>query len=256
MSATSQNGYSANDVSQTQSGRIPGSNRAIRLRKGSPGALLVHFLAWFHANIEPLDDGPVDDWGYAERPIRGQEVKYDAHGNAINLSNHASGTAADVNSTKHPLDERGTFSAANARKIRAKLLEYDGCIRWGGDYVRRADEMHFEIVRGIAACDLVLKKTTTAGKDAPMSDTEVTTIKNWITSEANRVIKENEDSNLVWAVYVNRYALQSADDEERGRAAFDARLAAGGTLVEASLAMWQVLAPLDAELAKSQANAR
>lgn len=158
MSATSQNGYSANNEANTQSYKIPGTNRAIRLRKGSPGQLLVHFAAWFDKNVEDIEAGQLDDWGFAIRPIRGQGVEYDAHGNAINLSNHASGTAEDLNATKHPLAKRGTFSVANAAKIRAKLKEYDGCIRWGGDYQHRADEMHFEIVRDVAACDATWAK--------------------------------------------------------------------------------------------------
>lgn len=148
----SQNGYIANDITRTQSWKIPGTDRAIRLRKGSPGALLVHFAAWFDKNVEDIEAGQLDDWGYAERNIRGSETT---------VSNHASGTAMDLNATRHPLGKRGTFTATQAARIRTKLKEYNGCIRWGGDYVNRADEMHFEIVRDVAACDAAWKKITT-----------------------------------------------------------------------------------------------
>lgn len=168
MSATSQNGYPANNESDTQSYKIPGTNRAIRLRKGPAGALLVHFAAWFDKNVEDIEAGQLDDWGFAVRPIRGQGVEYDKHGNAINLSNHSSGTAEDLNATKHPLGKRGTFSAAKAAKIRERLKAYEGCIRWGGDYTKRADEMHFEIVKSGAACAAVLKKLTTPAGDIDM----------------------------------------------------------------------------------------
>lgn len=150
--AVSQNGYAANDISRTQVWTIPGTVRNIRLRKGSPGALLVRFAAWFDKNVEDIEAGQLDDWGYAERNIRGSD---------ITLSNHASGTAMDLNASKHPLGVRGTFQPAQAEKIRAELKKYEGCIRWGGDYQNRPDEMHFEIVQDPATCDRVLAKLST-----------------------------------------------------------------------------------------------
>lgn len=146
---TSQNGYPANDISQTQSYTIPGTSRKIRLRKGDAGFLLAHFAAWFDKNVEDIEGGVFDDWGYAERSIID---------NPGTLSNHASGTAMDLNATKHPLKKRNTFSAANMAKIRAQLKVYEGAIRWGGDYVNRADEMHFEIEPGTARVARVAAK--------------------------------------------------------------------------------------------------
>ncbi|MGZ0150675.1 M15 family metallopeptidase [Kribbella sp. WER1] len=119
--------------------------------KGAPGELLVHWAAWFHAHVERIDVGEYDDWGYAERPIRGSTTT---------LSNHASGTAIDLNAVDHPLGRRGTFTAAKTAAIRARLKAYGGCIRWGGDYKNRADEMHFEIVRDPDACAAVLRALT------------------------------------------------------------------------------------------------
>lgn len=177
MGAFSQNGYTANNVSDTKSYKIPGTDRAIRLRKGPAGELLVLFAAWFHREIEPIDSGQLDDWGFAVRPIRGQEVQYDSKGNAINLSNHSSGCAEDLNATRHPLGKRGTFTPAKAKKIRDELgrPEYGGCVRWGGDYQKRADEMHFEIVRNETACAAALKKLTTPLEepDMPLTDTDL-----------------------------------------------------------------------------------
>lgn len=134
--ATSQNGYSANDRSVITAWVIPGTARRVSLRKGDAGFLLVHFAAWFHKHVEAIDTGIYDDWGYAERPIRGS---------SRTLSNHASGTAIDLNATRHPLGKRGTFTERQAALIRQQLRVYDGCLRWGGDYRNRADEMHFEI---------------------------------------------------------------------------------------------------------------
>lgn len=96
--------------------------------------ILVNFTLQFHNTVEPIDKGQLDDWGYAYRPIRGTTV---------HLSNHASGTAIDLNATKHPLGASGTFTKAQEAKIR-ELCKTFG-LRWGGDYEVRKDEMHFEI---------------------------------------------------------------------------------------------------------------
>lgn len=117
-----------------------GETRHYRLVPGAGGFLLVHFLLWWHEVIEPINTGVWDEWGWAVREIRGQTSGY---------SNHASGTAADVNATLHPLGVVGTLkSAAKYARIRAKLTQYRGCLRWGGDYHDRKDEMHIELNRG------------------------------------------------------------------------------------------------------------
>lgn len=161
VAAVSQNGYTANDRSIIRSYTIPGTTTKVALRMGDTSVCLLHFLAWFDKNIESIDGGPLDDWGYAERPIRGSKTV---------LSNHASGTGVDVNASRHPLGKRGTFTAEQTAKIRAKLKEYGGVIRWGGDYEHRADEMHFEINRGIAAVKAIADKIRSyRGKLPPTS---------------------------------------------------------------------------------------
>lgn len=149
---TSQNGYRANDRADVTTWTI-GKGRKVALRRGDPGYLLAHFADWFDAHVEDIDAGQPDDWGYAERPIRGSTTT---------LSNHASGTALDLNATRHPLGKRGTFTAAQAAAIRDQLRTYDGCIRWGGDYSGRPDEMHFEINRPAADVAAVARRLRTA----------------------------------------------------------------------------------------------
>ena len=112
---------------------VKGTNLKIRCAKDA-GVLLAAFAAEFHALIEPIDDGTLDDWAYAYRMVRGTTDK---------LSCHSSGTAIDLNATKHPLAKVGTFPAEKVPMIRALAKKYG--LKWGGDFKSRADEMHFEI---------------------------------------------------------------------------------------------------------------
>ena len=95
--------------------------------------LLIGLAKEFNELIEPLEGGALDDWGYCYRDVRGVPGK---------LSNHSSGTAIDLNASKHPLGKVGTFDAAKVPMIRALAKKYG--LTWGGDWARK-DEMHFEI---------------------------------------------------------------------------------------------------------------
>ena len=132
---TSYNGYPASkDAAEIKIKSYPvkGTDRKLRCAE-SVGPLLAAFAAEFHELIEPIDEGTFDDWGYAYRDVRGVVGK---------LSNHASGTAIDLNATKHPLGKVGTFEASKVPMIRALAKKYG--LTWGGDWTRK-DEMHFEI---------------------------------------------------------------------------------------------------------------
>lgn len=138
----SQNGWLANDRSVIQSFPLPGGS--VSLRKGSAGEVLCHVARRWHNEVEPLVWPGV--WGYAERAIRG----------GVELSNHASGTALDLDAPKHPLGTAPTanFSAAQIAKIHEILEECRGLIRWGGDYVGRKDGMHVEVNDGVTEAQL------------------------------------------------------------------------------------------------------
>ena len=125
---------------------VPGT--VIKLRCAEKVApLLVNFTAEFHNLIEQVDGGALDDWGYCYREVRGVPGK---------LSNHSSGTAIDLNSTRHRLGEVGTFELAKVPMIRALAKKYG--LFWGGDYRNRKDEMHFEISVSPAKAVELIKK--------------------------------------------------------------------------------------------------
>jgi len=152
LQGTSSNGYPV--LSSTRTGShprlrdfvVPSFSRKLPARDGSCGFLLVHMALWFHREIESLSIG-VDDWGYAVRKISGSQQ----------YSNHSSGTALDLNAMQHPMGvaTSKTFTSSEIDRIHKRLLMYDGCIKWGGDYQSRPDAMHFEIDEPISA---VVKK--------------------------------------------------------------------------------------------------
>jgi hypothetical protein len=149
MTLTSHNGWRASkdpDEIAIKSYTVPGTKTRLRCAE-AVAPLLIGFAAEFHELIEPIDEGPLDDWGYAFRQIRGSTNK---------LSNHASGTAIDLNAPKHALGLVGTFPPEKVPMIRALAKKYG--LRWGGDYVNRKDEMHFEIdITPAKAAALIVK---------------------------------------------------------------------------------------------------
>lgn len=145
--ATSQNKWPALDSGSSKLHKwvVPGTDRHFVLRNGSAGFLLCHFILWYHEKVHKLNEkGDVwDEWAYAYRSVRGQTT---------GLSNHASGTAVDLNATRYPLG-RMLMPQVKKVKIWSRLKMYRGCIRWGGDYSGRKDEMHFEINKPLARCE-------------------------------------------------------------------------------------------------------
>ena len=117
--------------------------------------LLVTFAAEFHEHIEPIDEGQLDDWGYCFRNVRGS---------SDNLSNHSSGTAIDLNATKHPLGHAGTVATENAgieiergTQTNTALLWNEGTDRWT---FSNDGSTYFNIP---VTSDLTLNATTTNG---------------------------------------------------------------------------------------------
>lgn len=146
---TSSNGWQASaDPLEIgiKSYKVPGTKVKLRCSEGA-APLLVTFAAEFHAHIEPIDEGILDDWGYAFRNIRGSTDR---------LSNHSSGSAIDINATRHPLGHAGTFKPMQIVLIQALCKKY--ALRWGGNYLSRKDEMHYEIdLTPVKAAALILK---------------------------------------------------------------------------------------------------
>ena len=133
---TSPNGWPASEDRKAigiQSFVIPGTKLKIACAK-DVAPILVAFCKEFHELVEPIDQGQLDDWGYAFRMTRGSDKV---------LSNHSSGTAVDLNALKHPLGKSNTFNKEQCNIITLLITKYG--LAWGGHYKKRKDEMHFEI---------------------------------------------------------------------------------------------------------------
>ena len=133
---TSPNGWPASEDRKAigiQSFNIPGTSLKIACAK-DVAPILIAFCKEFHELVEPIDQGQLDDWGYAFRMTRGSDKV---------LSNHSSGTAIDLNALKHPLGKSNTFTKEQCNMITLLITKYGLC--WGGHYKKRKDEMHFEV---------------------------------------------------------------------------------------------------------------
>ena len=133
---TSPNGWPASEDRKAiaiQSFAILGTSLKIACAK-DVAPILVAFCKEFHELVEPIDQGQLDDWGYAFRMTRGSDKV---------LSNHSSGTALDLNALKHPLGKSNTFNKEQCNIITLLITKYG--LFWGGHYKKRKDEMHFEI---------------------------------------------------------------------------------------------------------------
>lgn len=145
--STSQNGWAVDKSGGLQDrGLYGGVTLPNGVRRGDVAIIARYVCDQFDRHVEPLVQGHC--WGWYVKGIEGSTA----------ISNHASGTAWDLNAPRHPLGARGTFSAKQRTAIRRILDFCEGVVRWGGDYTGRADEMHFEIIGGATAVARIARK--------------------------------------------------------------------------------------------------
>lgn len=90
-----------------------------------------------------------DDWGYANRCIRGTGP---GTGKPCVKSNHSWGLAIDLNSTDNPMGYK--LITNMPPDIRALAAKYN--LMWGGSYANRKDPMHFEFLGTPYEADIVV----------------------------------------------------------------------------------------------------
>lgn len=139
--ASSQNGWPVAEKSDCSQGPWFGVTFPNGILAGDVATIAEWQLGRYRADVEPLVAGTC--WGWFVKDIEGSST----------ISNHASGTAWDVNATQHPMGPptSSNMSDAEISACRRIVDDADGTLRWGGDYSGRPDPMHWEIDAGPSA---------------------------------------------------------------------------------------------------------
>ena len=122
---------SANDPRLTVIEPVPG--RKFRVRAGAVATVFDHLIRRYHTEVEPIDQGELDDWSYNYRATRGSST----------LSNHASATAVDLNAARHPFRTSASqnMTPDQIAASRRLVADFAPAIRW----IEGSDPMHWEI---------------------------------------------------------------------------------------------------------------
>ena len=113
---------------------VPGTTVTLPIKAGDVATVLLYVAQRFNAEVEPLQG-----W---------QCFGYDYRANVNNpsvWSNHASGTAIDLNAANHPNGATASFTAVQTAAVRRILAFCGKVVYWGQDYTGVVDGMHFEI---------------------------------------------------------------------------------------------------------------
>lgn len=144
--------------------RLAGTDIPLRLHKDA-AKLLAYVAVRFDKEVSALrtsnKPGFQDEGGYNFRKIDGS-TKY---------SNHASGTAIDLNWQKFPMFRRN-MTKKQVAACQTIVADCEGLIRWGGDYTRAVDQMHFEVAPKVTAEQIkkfVSRKKVRADGSVPIS---------------------------------------------------------------------------------------
>lgn len=140
---------------------VPGTSISLPVKSGDVATVLIHLADRFNREVEGLRSGQC--WGYDYR----KNVN-----NTSVWSNHASGTAIDLNAVLHPNGAKGTFTGSQVAAIRNILSFFGSVVYWGGDYRGTTDEMHFEI--NVAPGDSRLRSVAAAIGDRALTGTRIT----------------------------------------------------------------------------------
>jgi hypothetical protein len=130
-----QNGFTVLVPTSKQLVTITSGKVKFKVRRECSGLLqkLLNFLN----TVEPFTEAGWDG-GYAYRSIAGSKT----------WSNHASGTAIDMNASQHPQGKRNAgWSKAQIKEIEWYLANTatGRAVRWGNKFTTTPDGMHFEI---------------------------------------------------------------------------------------------------------------
>lgn len=125
--------------------KVPGTSVRLRLTKRAAPLLIAAAADW-HRHIEPLREGWC--WSYNYRVINGTQT----------LSNHASGTAIDLNAPRHPMGVPARQTMKRRQIRRAKWIARRYGLEWGGTWADRPDAMHYEVAVSPLEARVLIRK--------------------------------------------------------------------------------------------------
>lgn len=135
-----------------------------KVRKGDHYTVLEYIARRFNNEVEKIN--VAGSWGHNPRPVRGYTNVW---------SEHATGTAIDLNAPQHPIrvPASSTFSPAQIRRIRKIMRACKGSARWGGEW-SRPDGMHFELIGGNAKVSAMANRIRkgSAGTSKPVTSSK------------------------------------------------------------------------------------
>ena len=100
--------------------------------------IFKYIIRRWHAEVDPVTGGVMDDWSYAYRKARVSDA----------LSCHASATAIDLDATQFPMG-RQNMTKAQVAKVTSIVAACRNQVKWGGVFrPPYVDEMHFELLLG------------------------------------------------------------------------------------------------------------
>lgn len=170
------------------------------VKRGPVSVVLRYVIEQFDKRVEAVDlYDPGDEWGYHYKPSANSPRL---------ISCHSSGTAVDINATRHPngTDPGKTFTIGQIAEIRKILAEVDGVVKWLG-FAKTPDPMHFEIAADAAEVARVAGRLLSTVPPTPPP-----------TKEAHKVLyiirAENDVAHWLTDMVTKRH-LVSKDDLDR-----------------------------------------
>jgi hypothetical protein len=186
----SQNGWSASASLPLRPLVVNGVAFAPGIRDDDDVETVLRYVVEQYAKrVEPLRSPGC--WGWSYRANRNDPNS---------LSNHASGTAVDINAPAHPngVATFRTFTAAQQAECHAILTEVDGAIRWGGDYTRTVDAMHWEVVCGPETLHAVAEKIR--AKEDPVTPDDIKAIAEYILDTETVELRKDDGTSKAISV--------------------------------------------------------
>ena len=155
--------FKNNDSRMTNIEPVPG--RRFNVRAGAFAKVIGAFIRDFHEQVEPIDQGILDDWSWNPRKTTG----------GSSWSSHAGAVAVDLNAARHPYNTKATsnFTKAQIDTMNRLLDKYS----WNGQRLFRwldgHDPMHVEanyVARG-GSPDAFAAYAATMGGATPPAET-------------------------------------------------------------------------------------